>query len=432
MKKNTIKLPWGSWYLNTELELDAPPNWDVQTLSMNGPFDFTDEDIANAFEHPIGSPRISELAKGKKTVVIATDDHTRPTPTGKLLRYITKELYAAGIKQEDITIIMSFGAHRALARPELKMKLGEDVVDNFAVYNHNCYENLVDLGTTSYGSPIHINRMYYEADLKIGVGLIVQHPIAGFGAGGKIVLPGVSGIDSLDKTHTPAADGVTGAIIDIKNKFRDEIEEIAKIAGLDVIVNAICRSSTEMAGLVVGDFIEAHRVGVERAKHIYATPCDSYGAADLAICNTYPFDLDVIQIIRALNPFAMGNAEIVREGGTIVMCSAAPEGGGFHFMSSKGGRLFRSIDDFGKVGRILSGRKVYVFSPNLSPTDVRDYVPHATLFKKWEDVVSQIQSDSGQEPLKTVVFPYGPMQIVHKVTDGVMDTEAAALQMTHA
>ena len=418
MTNKTIKLPWGSWYMDTELDLEVPQNWDIHSTAMAGPFDFSDDDIETAFQNPIGTERIAKLAEGKKTVVIATDDHTRPTPTGKLIHYITKELYEAGIKQEDITIIMSFGAHRALSRIELKMKLGEDIVDNFKVYNHNCYENLIDLGTTSHGAPIHINRMYYEADLKIGVGLIVQHPIAGFGAGGKIVQPGVSGIDTLDKTHTPAADGVTGAILNMKNKFRDEIEEIAKIAGLDVIVNVLARSHTELAGLVVGDFIEAHRVGVDLARKVYATQLDFEGEVDLAICNNYPFDLDVIQIIRALNPFAMGDANLVREGGTIVMCAAAPEGGGFHFMSSKGGRLFRTLDDFSKTGRILANRKVYVFSPNLSPTDVRDYVPHGKLFKRWEDLVAQIQSDSGQQPLKTVVFPYGPMQIIHKIGEG--------------
>ena len=417
MSEKHIILPWGSWYFDEMRELPVPANWDIETLEMEGPFDFSDEDIEYAFQNPIGTKRISEIAAGKKTAVIATDDHTRPTPTGKLMRYIVKELNKGGIENENITVIMAFGAHRPMSRKELIMKLGEEVVDNFAVYNNNPYENLVNLGETSFGAPIQINRDFWEAEVKIGVGLIVQHPIAGFGGGAKIVQPGVSGIDTLEMTHTPAADGVTGAILNMKNKFREEIEEIGRLVGLDVIVNALARSNTEMAGLVVGDFIEAHRVGVERAKKVYATPMYTQGEADLAICNTFPFDTDVIQMIRALNPFAMGKVPMVREGGTIVMAACAIEGHGYHYMSSKNGRLFRSLDDFSRVGRILTDRNVYVYSPNLSPTDVRDYMPNATLFKKWEDVLAQIERDSGQKPLKTVVFPYGPMQIIHRVSE---------------
>lgn len=430
MNRNVVKVPWGSWYMDIEKELVVPEEWQVQVLSMQGPFNLTDSDIERAFANPIGTERIAKLAAGKKKVVIATDDHTRPTPTGKLLRqYVFKELDEAGIKREDIMVIMAFGAHRAMSRHELKLKLGEDIVDSVAVYNHNPYENLVHLGTSSKGSPIDINRDFVEADLRIGIGLIVQHPIAGFGGGGKIVQPGVSGIDTLEKTHTPAADGRIGAIINVENKFREEIEEIAKKAGLDIIINVLARSNTEYAGVFVGDFIKAHRQGVELAKKVYATPLEAGFEADLAICNQYPFDTDVIQNIRALNPFAMGDVKIVRDGGTIVITAAALEGASFHFMSSRGGRLFRTLDNFSHVGKILAGRKVHVFSPNLSPVDVRDYFPQATLFKRWEDVVARIKADYGAKPLKTVVFPYAPMQIVQEVKQEQMpETVAAAGQ----
>jgi len=415
MRHQSIKVPWGSWYFDTEYKLQLPIEWEARTASMRGPFNLTDEDIKKAFHHPIGTKRIAQLAIGKKKVVIATDDHTRPTPTGKLLSsFVLKELEEAGIEKKDIMIIMAFGAHRAMSRQELKMKLGEEILDSFAVYNHNPYENLIDLGKTSYGSPVHVNRDFWEADLRIGIGLIVQHPIAGFGGGGKIVQPGVCGIETLAKTHTPAANGVIGAIVDTENKFRQEIEEIARIAKLDVIVNVLARSNTEMAGIFVGDFIEAHRKGVELARKVYATPLEAGYEADIAIMNNFPFDIDVIQTIRALNPFRMGKTKIVRDNGTIVIITPAPEGASFHFMSSRKARLYRTVDNFSHVGKILKDRKVFVFSPNLSPTDVQDYIPGATLFKKWEDLVAKLQSENSQ-PQKVIVFPYAPMQIVQEV-----------------
>ena len=82
-------------------------------------------------------------------------------------------------------------------------------------------------------------------------------------------------------------------------------------------------------------------------------------------------------------------------------------------MSSRKARLYRTVDNFSHVGKILKGRKVYVFSPNLSPTDVEDYIPGATLFKKWEDVIAKLQSEVSHPP-KVVVFSHSPMQIVQE------------------
>ena len=122
---------------------------------------------------------------------IAVDDLTRPTQAYRFLPFILEELHQGGIRDENIKIIMAIGCHRPLMKADQEKKLGKKTANRFPVYNHHPYENLVNVGTTSRGTPVIINRYFVESDVKIGVGFITPHPTAAFGGGGKIVIPGL-------------------------------------------------------------------------------------------------------------------------------------------------------------------------------------------------------------------------------------------------
>lgn len=117
-------------------------------------------------------------------------------------------------------------------------KLGEAVVERLRVYNHNCYENCVEVGETSRGTRLLINREVMEADLKIAVGCVTAHAQVGFSEGGEIILPGVAYIDSIAHYHIAVeAQGkeTTGLGKFDQNISRFEIEEAARMAVLDFV-----------------------------------------------------------------------------------------------------------------------------------------------------------------------------------------------------
>jgi len=409
----SIKVQWGAWYQEEELSLQVPEGWRVHICPMKGPFNLSEEKIKWSFSNPIGSKRISELARGRKRAVIAVDDLTRPTPAYRLLPFIINELEEANIKKESITIVMAFGAHRAMTRGDLEKKLGREIVDTIAVYNHVPYENLVCIGKSSQGSSIYVNKTFAEADFKIGLGFIMPHPTAGFGGGGKIVLPGVCGIETLVHSHRPAHAGKTGALLEVKkNQFRQEIEEIARKAGLDIIVNAVGSSPEEMAGVFVGDMVDAHREGVKLAQEVYSTEI-SFSEVDIAITNCYPVDIDIIQMPKALDVFSKRQENLIREKGAIVITTAASEGRGFHSLADKGMRVFQTIDQFTHYGKIIHNKRVFIFSQNFSLWDIKDHFPQATLLKKWEDIVQVLEKNYGDHPT-VAVFPTAPLQIIRK------------------
>ena len=79
--------------------------------------------VKAAMDAPIGSPKLSELAKGKKNIVIIASDHTRPVPSKIIIPPMLEEI-REGSPDADITILIATGCHRDTTREELIYKFG--------------------------------------------------------------------------------------------------------------------------------------------------------------------------------------------------------------------------------------------------------------------------------------------------------------------
>jgi len=402
-----FNIPWKAWYGDGKFSLTFPDDWDVTFCSMDDAPYLPEKKIEEAFETPIGTPKLRELAEGKRNAVIVFDDISRPTKGDLLLKYVFNELEAGGIKRDRVKIIFALGAHRPMMREDIIKKLGEEIYYSVDVMNHYPYENLVDCGKSKIGTPIKINRYYYEADLKLSVSCIEPHEWAGFGGGAKNILPGVSGIETLEANHSMMAEsyqGMTGIIEG--NRLREDIEDIARMIGLDAIINVVTTASRGIAGVFVGDMIEAHRAGVEFARKVFATELVS--DQDVGIFNAYPKDTEILQFSNAFNIASMVEKDIVKKDGYMVVTTACPEGRGFHSLLGHGTRLEPKKEHLREV---FSSRTGIVFSPHLSPFDVYTYFPEdVLLFHRWEEVIRFIK-EKEQGKQKVAIFPTGPFHI---------------------
>jgi nickel-dependent lactate racemase len=224
-----VSVPWGLWYGKTPFEMTFPDEWKVANCAMKGGPDISDRQIEEVFLHPIGTKPLAELARGRKIAAIAVDDMTRPTQTYRILPIMLRHLETAGLSRKDVTIVIALGAHRSMDKKDMVKKLGEEIVETMSIYNHHPYEYLVHMGKSGRGTDIYVNRFFAEADLKIGLSFITPHPMAGFGGGGKIVLPGLGGIDTLEQNHRPGVRGVSGGIGFVEgNEVRVEMEDVAR------------------------------------------------------------------------------------------------------------------------------------------------------------------------------------------------------------
>jgi len=142
MENNSVSIPTHAWFGDKTLELKFPDNWEVHECRMegHGAKAIGRDEMRQAIENLIGSPPFSEMAKGKKNVVILFDDFTRPTRVADIIPAVFDSLFDAGIKPEQIRFISALGTHRPMTRNELAGKLGEDIVMDYPVYNHNAWD----------------------------------------------------------------------------------------------------------------------------------------------------------------------------------------------------------------------------------------------------------------------------------------------------
>ena len=354
MKEELIKisLPQRPWYGDTRCEIGLPERWNTTICAMPGQDrpKMTKEEIRAAFDHPIGTPRIAELARGKHQVAIVFDDLSRPTRTSELVPYILAELREAGINDQAIRFVAGTGAHGAMKLMDFEKKLGRRVVQKFDVYNHNPYENCTFIGTTSRGTPVHLNSEVMDCDLKILIGCIVPHPTAGFGGGAKLLV-GISHVDTIYANHhgiggrsAPTPENPMGRLhpslgcgkVD-GNVLRADLEEMARLAGIDCIVNAVVNMKRESVGLFVGDVVAAHREGVKMARQVYAT--ESEGGFDILVLNAYSKANEASVVLH-------GPPKLLKEeGGDAVILCNTPEGQICHYTArsfgkERGGRLW--------------------------------------------------------------------------------------------
>lgn len=408
----TFKIPWKCWFGNELLDISFPNNWAVRIINMSDAISLDDSTIKQKILNPVSSLRLKKLAKGKKRPVIIIDDLSRPTESYRILPILIKEMLDAGIKLTQIDILVSLGAHRPMSRSELIKKVGEEIVNTTKIYNHNPYENLKFIGKTSIGTPLYLNRFLTESDLKIVIGSVTPHPYAGFGGGAKLILPGLAGIDTIEQNHKPAYSNISGKIGHVKdNDRRAEIENAAEMVGIDFAVNTICNSKGKTAGIYAGNLSASYSAAIAFAQKVYSTRVQ-YNL-DVGVFNAFPKDNGIIQSFNALNIWSTRdkNKQVVKPGGTIVICSSCPDGVGYHGLSDKGMRLYVMRNKHGSFKDILSNRKIIIFSPTLLSRDIHDFLPKSVLhFKKWSQVIEELNK-TYKSTIEVGVFPCSPLQI---------------------
>ncbi len=408
-----VKLPQNAWFGDKEREIDFPRDWKVNVYGV--PADevapLNADQLQEVISNPTGSLPISQAARGKKEIAIIIDDITRPTPIADLVPFVLEELKEAGVPDKSIRFIVALGAHGAHNRMDFEKKLGSEVIRRFPVYNHNPYENNTKVGTTSRGTEVAINSEVAACDFKIALGSILPHPFNGFGGGGKIILPGVSSIDSIHTNHMLAGINLLGKglnPVDGLGRFKDnesrqDVEEAARLAGLDFIVNAMVNTRRQIVALVAGHHVDAHHEGVEQAYKLYAA--DKAENMDVVVTNAYAKSSEAAISILFSAPC------LKEEGGDIVLVVDSPLGQVTHYLLSSfgkniGGRLWNPrgyLSDRVKRIIVLTDYPDYAGGQWFGPPELLHWA------SSWEEVMKVLNKDN-KSGTKVAVYVDGTMQ----------------------
>lgn len=295
-----VRLPYGKEFI----ELEVGNNVDI-LVSKAGDFkaEKSQEDLVrDALANPIGTEKLSELVKGKKTITIISSDHTRPVPSAITMPILLEEIRSTN-PDAEITILIATGFHRPTTHEELVSKYGQEIVDNehIVVHKSGVDEDMVELDTLPSGGRLLLNKYAINTDLLIAEGFIEPHFFAGFSGGRKSVLPGVASEKTVLANHCSkfiASDYSRTGILK-ENPIHKDMEFAAEQAKLAFILNVVIDAEKKIINAFAGDRVKAHFEGTEFVRGL--STIDGVNA-DIAITSNggYPLDQNVYQSVKSM------------------------------------------------------------------------------------------------------------------------------------
>jgi nickel-dependent lactate racemase len=407
---NTVTIRTHEHFGDIEEQLTFPSTWklEVQHMKGHGRAGLTSTQIREKLNRPIETPPLREIAAGKKTAVITFDDLTRPTPVKDVLPLLVEELRAAGLKDENIIFLTSFGTHRPLTHEEARAKLGDWVVDKFAWLNHNIWENLVEVGVTSQRNKIKVNYHFAQADVRITVSGIKAHGTAGYGGGGKAVLPGVAWVESIDFFHRTITGLGTNPSVGTAKVFesdvRHDMEEAARLAEVQFSVQIVYNERREPTEIFAGDIVAAHHAACRMANGYLRTPTAQ--DADIVVANAYPQNRQAASSLRWAR-------RSLREGGSAVLIAQHPDAmSTIHYLQERWqyrGHPYWELMEMDNKPVDQAGQLI-VFSQYMQKRDVnRISAKHVHLARTWDDVLGLLGKHHHTDA-RVAVYPYAAIQ----------------------
>ena len=268
-----------------------------------------EKDIAaaalKAIRNPIDSKPLAEIVKPGEKIAIVVSDETRLCYTDQFLPVIVKELNEQGIPDNDIDIVIATGTHRAQTPEEDILVLGEAMVKRFRVHQHDCRdtENLVYRGTTSRGNKVYINKIVANADKIIATGAVTLHPMAGFGGGRKAIVPGVAGLETINRNHVLAlaekpGEGCNPNVTTAKlegNPFHEDLMECVEFVDPDFLLDVVLTSEGGLYEVVAGNWKTAFYQGCKDLLEISGIPVTQQADVVIASGGGYPKDINLYQ-----------------------------------------------------------------------------------------------------------------------------------------
>lgn len=375
------------------------------------------ETVEKSLDNPIGSPRLEELAKGKKDIVIISSDHTRPVPSHIITPILLRRIRSVA-PDARIRILVATGFHRPSTREELINKYGQEIVDNEEIVMHFSKkdEDMVEIGTLPSGGACLINKVAAQADLLISEGFIESHFFAGFSGGRKAVLPGISSYKTIMYNHS-------GEFINSKNSrtgnlkhnlIHEDMVYAARCAKLAFILNVVLDGNKKIIGSFAGDMEAAHKVGcdfVEKLATVKKIPCD------IAVSTNggFPLDQNIYQAVKGMTAAEATN----KENGVIIMVAGCQDGHGgegfYHNIADLATpqefldkaintpQLETTPDQWTSqiLARILVHHKVIIVSDLVDPQLVTNL--HMQIAKTFDEALQMAFEMQGKEAKVTVI-----------------------------
>ena len=290
--------------------------------------------VRSSVEEPIGREPLRCCVKPEDKVALVISDMSRfwmrqDRVVPHLVDYL---LYDCCLPEENLTVVVANGTHPGGDEADLRRLVTDAVYDRIRVVNHNCRaEDLVLLGTTSYGTEVSVNPIAAQADLCLCLGAATYHIMAGFGGGRKSILPGISSEATIRQNHALSLDPSclrsnplvgNGRLAD--NPLNLDMLEAAGMMKNLFMVNLVMNAGEELCAVFSGHYRFSWERACREVERVYRVPVKEKADVIVAGAGGYPRDMSLYQGTKAIDNVESG----LKPGGTLILVIEAREGGG--------------------------------------------------------------------------------------------------------
>ena len=415
-------------YGKAGLPLDLPDNLDI-TIIKKMPMPVLKDPqgaVWKALSDPLGCRPLSEEAKGRKRVCILICDNTRPVPNGTILPPLVEQLISAGVDPASILILVATGLHRPNEGEELREVVGSDwVLKTVQTANHFARndDDHVYAGNTPHGISVKLDRRFVEADLRIAVGLVEPHFMAGYSGGRKVIIPGIAHQDTITVLHSTRVlerDNVANCILEGNHLHEEQMAAVGMIGG-SFAVNCVIDEDRKISFVNFGEIEESHLAAVSFARPYFEIPVPRKYKTIITSAAGYPLDRNYYQTIKGM----VGVAGILEPGGDIFVVSECSEGlgtpeyadsqarliamGADRFMEETAQKQYAGIDEWESVMQIKAMKlgTMHLYSGCLSEEE--QSLTGVAIVKSLEETIEK--TIKAKKDICVAIVPEGPYVI---------------------
>jgi lactate racemase len=315
-------LPYGTGQII--IELPDGMTVDVLVPDSQKPIEDIEQTLLEGFQNPLGNKNL-EGFHDANSIGIAINDKTRPLPKPNPLEFLLNYLDTLGIDHQQITLFVGSGTHAPMTEAELRNMLGDEIVNAYLIIAHNCdHSPLINLGITSYGTPVFINEDFYRCDLKITVGNIEPHHFMGFSGGVKTAAIGLAGRETITINHAMLIQDNTRSGLFQSNPMRRDIEEIGNKTDIHFSLGIILDEDKHILQAFFGEPIPVMQAAVPIVRQIFGVEVEKSYDLVIASPGGSPKDINLYQAQKGMTHAS----RITKDGGWVILLAACPEGSG--------------------------------------------------------------------------------------------------------
>lgn len=381
-----------NWHRN-QLHLPISDESTIQILKPNYPPALDPNQLQSILQKDINE--IQDKIHSAKKIVLILEDTSRITITANLVEILIEQLHQINGEKTEIDLIIAAGAHFNLSEKELTNKVGNAL---YTVHTAIDKSELITVGKSKAGIPLIFNKKVVQADLRLSISTVNIHPLAGYSGGGKILLPGVAGLETIFPFHTLPS-GTPGIY---ENELRALINEVTELLPISYSWQLLANTEGKIVNIFGNNLFCAHRQAITYLKKM-VTVTKPERPVELLLAGCQPFNLNLLSTFKSLSQLP----KLLQPGGRVVLFNEALQGTGDHHWRNKPEVVQMQQRHYQTV---FNDYTVGVYSPDSNQADFTYLFPESfRLIMNTPDLIDFINF---QKTLHVLVLPYAPITLI--------------------